>query len=76
MSRWTKQRHPTREGDRYMLRMAKPLKKGQKRRTLSKPYLMEIKNGKPHFVLTKPVEFLSIASPFRPDLGDVWRPIK
>jgi hypothetical protein len=52
--------------------MAEPRKKGE-RRKLSKPYLMEIKGGKMYFVLTKPVEFLSIASQFRPDLGDVWR---
>ena len=73
---WTKQRHPHREGDRFMLRMADPLKKGQKKRTYGKPYLVEIKNGKMHFVLLKSVEFLSPASPFRPDLGDRWKPVK
>lgn len=75
-SRWTKQRHPHREGDRFLMRLAQPLKKRQKKRQLSKPYLMQIKDGKLYFVLTKPVEVLSIASPFRPDLGDVWKAAK
>ena len=74
-ARWTKKRHPHREGDRFLLRIAEPLKKGQKKRALSKPYLMQIEDGKLKFVLTKQVEFLSIASPFRPDLGDVWKPL-
>lgn len=73
-NRWTKQRHPNREGDRFLLRMAQPAAKG-KRRTLGKPHTMQIKGGKMFFVLTKQVEFLSIGPDFRPDLGDVWKPI-
>lgn len=75
MNKWRKDRPPARDGDRFVLRMGKPKLKGKGRRTVYAPSLIEIKDGKPHFVLTKTVEFLSPASDFRPDLGDRWKPL-